>query len=127
MGNTPSVLGLYRLEPRAVECRSLVFQRLCAAQIPAVAHRLFNEIDLRPEQFLLEWFMTLYAKCLSIDVASVVWDLFFLDGEVVLYCTAIALLRISERALLAEGGADLETCNQVLGKDLFHRAGDADE
>jgi len=125
--NTPSVLGLYRLEPRAVECRSLVFQRLCAAQMPTVAHRLFNEVDLRPEQFLLEWFMTLYAKCLSIDVASVIWDLFFLDGEVVLYCTALALLRMSEQRLLSEDCIDLEGCLKILGQELRDRASDPDE
>merc|ERR1712050_25701 len=80
-----------------------------------------------PEMFLIEWFMTLYSKCLPIDVASVVWDLFLLDGEEVLYCTAIALLRISEQALLADGGADLSGCARILGEDLRRRVGDPDE
>merc|ERR1712014_73794 len=115
--NTPSVLGLYRLEPRAVACRAQVFQQLCAAQMPAVA-RCIEEAGLTPEMFLIDWFMTLYSKCLNIDVASVVWDLFLLDGEVVLYCTALALLRISEEALLQDGGADLEMCAKILGEEL---------
>lgn len=125
--NTPSVLGLYRLEPRAVECRSLLFRRLCAAQLPAVSQRLFDDIDLRPELFLIEWFMTLFSKCLPIDSASVIWDLFFLDGEVVLYCTALALLRMSEPKLLSDEGADLEGCVKILGEELRERSRDPDE
>lgn len=129
--NSPSVLGLYRLEPRAVECRARVFQQLCSAHLPAVA-RVIIEAGLTPEMFLIEWFMTLYSKCLAIDVASVVWDLFFLDGEVVLYCTALALLRMSEAALLGSGRggagpADLEACARILGEDVRQRAGDPDE
>merc|ERR1712050_11617 len=35
--NSPSILGLYRLEPRAVACRAGLFSRLCEAELPAVA------------------------------------------------------------------------------------------
>ncbi|CAK0839500.1 unnamed protein product, partial [Prorocentrum cordatum] len=124
--NSPSVLGLYRLEPGCVECRAEVFRQLCAAQMPAVA-RVIEEAGLRPEMFLIEWFMTLYSKCLPIDVASVIWDLFLLDGEVVLYCAGLALLRVSEQELLAGGGADLEGCARILGEELRERANDPDE
>ena len=53
--------------------------------------------------FLIDWFLTIFAKCLTVDVASVVWDLFLLDGEVVLYCT-VAILRILEDPLLHPDG-----------------------
>lgn len=124
--NSPSILGLYRLEPRAVDCRAKIFARLCSAQLPAVA-RAIDDAGLTPEMFLIEWFMTLYSKCLAIDVASVIWDLFLLDGEAVLYCAAIALLRICERDLLELEAGDLEGCNRVLGCELRARANDADE
>lgn len=124
--SSPSVLGLYRLEPKAVECRARVFRQLCGAQLPAVA-RVIDEAGLTPEMFLIEWFMTLYAKCLPIEVAPVVWDLFLLDGEVVLYCTAIALLRILEPSLLRGPSADLEMCARILGKELRRRVCDPDE
>lgn len=123
--NSPSVLGLYRMELGAIQCRAAVFQRLCAAQLPRVA-RCIQTAGLKPEMFLLEWFMTIFAKCLNLDVASVIWDLFFLDGEVVLYCAAIALLRISEQALLS-GPADLENVCHVLGEDIRQRVQDPDE
>mmetsp|Transcript_75550 Transcript_75550/g.218233 ORF Transcript_75550/g.218233 Transcript_75550/m.218233 type:complete len:286 (+) Transcript_75550:67-924(+) len=124
--NAPSVLGLYRMEPNAVQCRAALFREFCEAQLPAVG-RVIDKVGLMPEMFLIEWFMTLYAKCLPVEVAAVVWDLFLLDGEVVLYCAALALLRMSEAALLSEEGADLEGCAKILGKDLRKRVTDPDE
>eukprot|EP00929_Paragymnodinium_shiwhaense_P108202 TRINITY_DN74530_c0_g1_i1.p1 TRINITY_DN74530_c0_g1~~TRINITY_DN74530_c0_g1_i1.p1 ORF type:complete len:939 (-),score=171.09 TRINITY_DN74530_c0_g1_i1:390-3206(-) len=124
--NSPSILGLYRLEPQAVACRAELFNKLCAFLLPEVAVRV-EEAGLTPEMFLIEWFMTLFSKCLPIDVASVIWDLFLLDGEVVLYCTAIALLQLSETQLLSEDGEDLGGCSKILGEDLRLRAADPDE
>lgn len=124
--NSPSVLGLYRLEPEAVECRARLFNKLCSLEMPQVARRL-DIVGLTPEMFLIEWFMTLYSKPLHIDIASVVWDLFLLDGEVVLYCTAIALLRLSEDELLSDRGSELEGVAQILGDDLRSRANDSSE
>lgn len=124
--NSPSILGLYRLEPRAVACRADLFSRLCGAELPAVA-ACISRCGLCAEMFLIDCFMTLYSKCLPIDVASVIWDLFLLDGEVVLYCTAIALLRICEPALLANGGADIEDCSRILGQEMRNRVNDPDE
>jgi len=123
--NSPSVLGLYRLEPQAVACRAALFLRLCSAQLPHVAECI-EEAGLTPEMFLIEWFMTLYTKCLPIDVASVVWDLFLLDGEVVLYCAGIALLRMSEASLMDNWG-DLQGCARVLGEELRQRVTDPDD
>lgn len=132
--NTPSVLGLYRLEPQAMACRARVFEQLCFQQLPAVA-RCIENVGLTPEMFLIDWFLTIFAKCLSVDVASVVWDLFLLDGEVVLYCTAIAILRILEDPLLHPDGRrgpkavppDLESCFRVLNEELRSRVHDPDE
>eukprot|EP00931_Biecheleriopsis_adriatica_P075388 TRINITY_DN49259_c0_g1_i1.p1 TRINITY_DN49259_c0_g1~~TRINITY_DN49259_c0_g1_i1.p1 ORF type:complete len:917 (-),score=167.24 TRINITY_DN49259_c0_g1_i1:81-2831(-) len=132
--NTPSVLGLYTLEPRAVACRARVFGQLCAQQLPEVAHCIVS-VGLTAEMFLIEWFMTIFSKCLNVDVASVVWDLFLLDGEVILYCTALALLRILERPLLHPDGRcgpgaarpDLESCSRVLSEELRSRVHDPDE
>jgi len=132
--NTPSVLGLYRLEPQAVACRARVFEQLCFQQLPAVA-RCIQSVGMTPEMFLIDWFLTIFAKCLTVDVASVVWDLFLLDGEVVLYCTAIAILRILEDPLLYPDGRrgpkavppDLESCFRVLNEELRSRVHDPDE
>jgi hypothetical protein len=44
--------------------------------------------------FLLEWCLTLFAKRLSLDVVSRVWDCFLLHGEVVIYRFAVAILTI---------------------------------
>lgn len=37
--------------------------------------------------------LTLYSKPLSLDIASRVWDVFFMDGESFIFRTALGLLR----------------------------------
>eukprot|EP00971_Amphidinium_carterae_P045137 888218-Amphidinium_carterae.1 len=61
------------------------------------------------------------------DCASVVWDIFLLDGETVLYCTAIALFRICERPILDLDPDDLQGCTKILSDGLRERASDPDE
>mmetsp|Transcript_37366 Transcript_37366/g.81200 ORF Transcript_37366/g.81200 Transcript_37366/m.81200 type:complete len:426 (-) Transcript_37366:118-1395(-) len=124
--NAPTLLGLYRLEQSAVQGRSDVFTRLCKVQFPEVA-RVIDDVGLMPEMYLIEWFMTIYAKVLPIDVASVVWDLFLLDGEVILYFTALGIISIVKDRLLQAPPGDLELCSQILGKDLRARISDPDE
>lgn len=44
--------------------------------------------------------MTLFTRALGLSLLSRVWDYYFLDGIVVLYQTAIAILRCIEKKLL---------------------------
>ena len=46
------------------------------------------------KMFYFEWILTLYSKVLSQDVASRVWDLYFLDGHEILFTTGLAILKI---------------------------------
>ena len=44
--------------------------------------------------------MTLFVKTLNIDVASRIWDLFILEGEIILFRVSIALMREVENDIL---------------------------
>mmetsp|Transcript_33855 Transcript_33855/g.81953 ORF Transcript_33855/g.81953 Transcript_33855/m.81953 type:complete len:1045 (+) Transcript_33855:60-3194(+) len=111
--NSPSVLGLYRLEPAAIAQRHRIFLMLLGHHYPALRHH-FDRIGLMPEMFLLEWFLTMYTKCLPLDLASLVWDLYLLESEAALYKVAVAILHLCSDKLLRE---DAEGCQAVL-RDL---------
>jgi len=49
----------------------------------------FEQEGLIPKMYFFEWMITLYTNTLNLDVASRVWDLFFLDGDIILYKAAI--------------------------------------
>jgi len=110
--NTPCILGLYSLDRKAVDSRADVFWRLCREVVPAVERKL-DEMSMKSifiDMFLMEWFMTLYAKSLPYEIAAVVWDMFLLDGEVVLYSAAVALLKLAAESISSDSCDDEESC-----------------
>ena len=113
--NAPSILGLYRLDRAAIKNRYHIFLMILNAHAPALARHI-KSINLVPELFLLEWFLTLYTKPLSLELASLVWDLFLLDGEVVLYMVGIAIFLMVEPQLM---GQDLESWCEVREKNNY--------
>lgn len=50
--------------------------------------------------FLLDWYITLFAKSLPLDIATRIWDLYFLEGEILLYKVTVAIFKYFEKKLL---------------------------
>lgn len=63
-------------------------------------HRHFEAIHLGPELYLLNWAFTMYAKILPLDTACLVWDNYMLEGELTIFKTALALLKMHKTQLL---------------------------
>jgi len=57
---------------------------------------------------LLDWLTSLFIKRLSFEIACRIWDNFFLDGEVYLFRTGLALLSYFESKLIKEGHAGIK-------------------
>mmetsp|Transcript_8564 Transcript_8564/g.19067 ORF Transcript_8564/g.19067 Transcript_8564/m.19067 type:complete len:413 (-) Transcript_8564:27-1265(-) len=118
--NTPSILGLYSLDRKAVDARADVFWRLCREVVPAVERRL-EEVSMKGifiDMFLMEWFMTLFAKTLPYEIAAVIWDLFLLDGEVVLYSASVAVLQLAAEHITSEACRSEDACLTALRSSL---------
>ncbi len=60
----------------------------------------FELESVLPKTYLFEWFITLFTRVLDINLVGRVWDLFILDGHLILYQTAIAILKTLEKELL---------------------------
>jgi hypothetical protein len=52
--------------------------------------------------FFFEWLLTIYSKVLNQDVASRVWDLYFLEGPEILFKTGLSLLRLLYNELMQQ-------------------------
>lgn len=80
---------------RHISAYELLFER----HLPQLfAH--FKELCITPEQYLLDWFMTCFSRAFSLQIASRIFDCLIIEGEIVLYRTALAILKISEKQLL---------------------------
>eukprot|EP00918_Siedleckia_nematoides_P068460 GHVU01149130.1.p2 GENE.GHVU01149130.1~~GHVU01149130.1.p2 ORF type:complete len:205 (+),score=58.78 GHVU01149130.1:692-1306(+) len=117
--NTPCLMGLFTVDPTIVARRYRIFESLLRVRSARLCAHL-EEIGMMPDCYLLEWFLTIYAKPLKLEVASVVWDLFLLDGEETLFVAAVAILGALEKELLR---ADLDGARQIL-RDLHARLPD---
>eukprot|EP00914_Ancora_sagittata_P023507 GHVO01046484.1.p1 GENE.GHVO01046484.1~~GHVO01046484.1.p1 ORF type:complete len:271 (+),score=33.88 GHVO01046484.1:788-1600(+) len=112
MLNSPSLLGLYKLDPVRVARRYEIFGLVLQQQAPTV-HQNFEELGMSSGLFLLEWFLTIFSKALRFDIACGVWDLFLLHGESALYSTAVAMLQLLETHLV---GKSFEDARMALGR-----------
>eukprot|EP00761_Pharyngomonas_kirbyi_P004679 gb/GECH01004684.1/.p1 GENE.gb/GECH01004684.1/~~gb/GECH01004684.1/.p1 ORF type:complete len:537 (+),score=115.46 gb/GECH01004684.1/:1-1611(+) len=92
MLNKYHFLHFFRMETETIEIYMETFQILFKSYLPSLK-RTFDEHDINPHFYLMEWFLTLFSKSLPLDTAARVWDLFFLYGEIFLYRLAIGILK----------------------------------
>ena len=75
----------------------------------------FRRINFRPiEWFFLEWVLTMFVKNFPLRISGFVLDLFFLEGDVVLFKAGIAALSIIQDRLMAD--SDVEHVRGIIGK-----------
>lgn len=75
-----------------------LFSDLLNAHLPKLSAH-FQQMSIEANCFALDWFFTIYSKSLPLDVVSRIWDLFFRDGDVFIFRTAIAILSLYEERL----------------------------
>jgi len=79
--------------------RLSIFNSILFANLPAL-HRHLVHNDVGAEIYVRAWLMTLFAKQLPLPLAARVWDLYLMQGEGLLYRTAVAILRLLETRML---------------------------
>lgn len=53
-----------------------------------------QDLSITSDHYLLDWWMTVFSRKLSLKCAARVWDLYLVGGELQLHKTAIALLKL---------------------------------
>lgn len=91
--NLPVEKAFYGMNVPLIDAYSLAVDAMIAECVPRIG-RLFQKYEISSRMFLLEWVMTLYAKALPLDIAAHVWDLFMLEGEIVIFRVAVALVHL---------------------------------
>ncbi|VDK53225.1 unnamed protein product [Anisakis simplex] len=97
--NRPLQLAFFRLRQPEMTEYFIAYDQYFDQELHKL-HTHFDELDVRPDLYLIEWVYTLYAKSLPLDVTCRVWDMFLRDGEEFLFKTALGILRLYERQLL---------------------------
>jgi hypothetical protein len=74
------------------------FEYFFKLNLPAL-YQLFKRYDVEPMIYYLDWALTLYVKCLPLDVVARVWDSYLLLGEAFCIRTALGILKLFGKTL----------------------------
>ncbi|OMJ88022.1 hypothetical protein SteCoe_10090 [Stentor coeruleus] len=96
---SPILLPFYKIDQEGIQVREEIFTGLLKENIIELQEH-FDLQGVQPAIFLMEWFVTLYSKTLSQEVALRVWDIYFYFGEITLFKTGIAILQLVSQELL---------------------------
>merc|ERR1712048_1417778 len=99
MGNLPFFHCLLSLDDAVIAPRIDVFNALFEHNEPTLFSK-FEAQCISPKEYLLDWAISLFTKKLSIAVASRVWDIVLLFGEMEVYRCSVAVLQCLHRELL---------------------------
>ncbi|XP_068209056.1 small G protein signaling modulator 3 homolog [Palaemon carinicauda] len=103
-----------------VQADQRVLAALVTTHLPGV-ESVVREHDIELSLITLHWFVTVFASVLHMKILLRVWDLFFLDGSIVLFQVTLAMLKIKEAELRS-----LENSAQIFNA-LSDIPGDVDD
>jgi len=105
-----SLIPFFLINEQQINNRMSLFKVILEANYPKICNQLEKE-RVPPQSYLFKWLLTLFTNVINLDAASRIWDLFFLDGDIILYKAAVAVLKLKWEDLQ---GKDLEGILKVL-------------
>ncbi|XP_037637763.1 TBC1 domain family member 12-like isoform X1 [Sebastes umbrosus] len=97
--NKPCQMAFFRVDHELMLKYFAAFEVFFDENLPRLFSHFQNN-NLTPDLYLIDWIFTLYSKSLPLDVACRVWDVFCRDGEESLFRTGLGILRLFEDVLL---------------------------
>ena len=61
----------------------------------------FSKFEITPQLYIIPWFEEYFTRTLNIKTASHLFDLFLISGEVILFQTSLAILKVLEEQLIS--------------------------
>ncbi|KYQ91980.1 RabGAP/TBC domain-containing protein [Tieghemostelium lacteum] len=110
--NSVCYLSFFRQDPSGIPKYLNAMDATVEALLPNL-DRHFKEIGISSKNYLVDWITTLFSKALPLDIATRIWDLVFIEGEIFIYRTSLAILRYFI--------ADLQHATYDESIDLFTR------
>ena len=115
---SPNILPFYRLDEINIKKRLDLFGEIFKLNLPKL-YSHFQENEVFPEHYLLEWFMTLFTRNLNIELALRIWDIYMIEGIFVLYKAAIVIFLLDEKKLMNMDFADIMNHLKNLDKNNY--------
>jgi len=93
-----------------VDCSILI--KIIKIYLPKIYDHLVDiGFELSLNNVLYKWFVSLYIQNLSLDLSLTIWDVLVLEGNIVMFKSAIAILKIVKHKILSV--ENLEDLNDI--------------
>jgi hypothetical protein len=100
-----------------VDCSILI--KLIKIYLPSLYNHLIEiGYELSLNNLLYKWFVSVFIQNLSQELSFIIWDLLFLEGSIVMFKGALALLKIIKRSVLSK--ESLEDIHEAFDEGTKH-------
>jgi hypothetical protein len=110
------IMPFYAFDHVLLQKTMQIYRHLFAYNLPELCEH-FELEKIMPRNYLFQWFMTMFSRTFGIKLTTRVWDLYLIDGVIVLFQSAIAILRMLESQML---DAEFEDILPMLSKVHEH-------
>ncbi|CEP15882.1 hypothetical protein [Parasitella parasitica] len=94
--------ALYNSDEKKIQGFFKVFNVIFAENLPKL-YLHFKNLTLTPENYLPDWFMTIFASIIPLELSSRLWDIYLLHGDIILFRTGLVVLKYLEPLLWGGG------------------------
>ena len=94
--------ALYNSDEKRIQGFFKVFNVIFAENLPKL-YLHFKNLTLTPENYLPDWFMTVFASIIPLELSSRLWDIYLLHGDIILFRTGLVVLKYLEPLLWGGG------------------------
>ncbi|KAI8393510.1 rab-GTPase-TBC domain-containing protein [Radiomyces spectabilis] len=94
--------SFYHADEARVKSYFKIFNVVFAENLPKL-YLHFKNLALTPDNYLPDWFMTIFSSVIPLELSSRLWDIFLLEGDIVLIRTGLVVLKYLEPLLWGGG------------------------
>ena len=94
-----AILPFYKFDEKGIKTRLHLFKQIFYFNLPELCE-YFDNLQINPEHYFLNWNMTLFSHCVNIDIAMRIWDVYMIEGLKSIYAAAIVFLSHFEQKFL---------------------------
>ncbi|KAI8051910.1 rab-GTPase-TBC domain-containing protein [Gilbertella persicaria] len=102
ISNSQVLSALYDSDEKKIQGFFKVFNVIFAENLPKL-YLHFKNLALTPENYLPDWFMTIFASMIPLELSSRLWDIYLLYGDIILFRTGLVVLKYLEPLLWGSG------------------------
>lgn len=86
-------MEFYCLRKEAIDSYVMCFNHYFKKLLPLLFKHMNSE-GVTSEMFLMDWYLSLFTKALPLELATHIWDIYLLEGELYLMCVGLGILKL---------------------------------